>query len=167
VTNATVHSIDAYHCIATWDHTLIQIWRGETAPEAVAKMGRIAIKLISGTTPAVSLSIIEESSGPPGEKARAELAKFSKEIVSKMAAAVIVAEGSGFRTALVRGVGVTLTTLAPHRVPYKFFATSAEGITHLAPHIPAASGGPAELRRVLEHLRKVQFPVPTVALSER
>ena len=74
-------------------------------------------------------------------------------MVPKMAGAVLVAEGSGFRASLVRGVGLALTTLMPHRIPFKFVATVDEAVDHLAPKLRVTSGGSPVLKAVVERLR--------------
>jgi hypothetical protein len=51
---------------------------------------------------------------------RKTLAAFSRDGVSRMSTSVVVAEGGGFRSALVRAVGVTLTTILPHSSKFRF-----------------------------------------------
>lgn len=114
---------------------LFTIWRGPASALAVAEMNQIASELVvKDSVRASYLSIIEPSSPPPNDQARAELARFSREIVPGMAMAIIVGEGGGFRASLVRAVGVTLTTLMPHRVPFKFLSNVEDAITLIAPH---------------------------------
>jgi hypothetical protein len=48
---------------------------------------------------------------------------------------VVVAEGGGFRAALVRAVGVTLTTLLPHSSKFKFENDLDTTIRLLEPHL--------------------------------
>ena len=62
-----------------------------------------------------------------------------------MAVAVKVPEGGGFRSAMVRGVGVALTVLAPHKAPFKFAGSVAEGAQQLARFLPASAGGAEQL----------------------
>lgn len=141
-------------CIAVWQQTVIHVWRGEATVENVAKMVATCNELIaSSRAPVTCLGIVERSSPPPVEPVRAALAQWSRDVVPRMVGAVIVAEGSGFRAALVRGVGLALTTLMPHRIPFKFVSSVDEAIDHLAPKLPVASGGASVLRSVVEHLR--------------
>jgi hypothetical protein len=141
-------------CIAVWQQTVIHIWRGQPTVENVAKMVATCNELISSSrAPVTCLGIVERSSPPPEEPVRAALAKWSRDVVPRMIGAVIVAEGSGFRAALVRGVGLALTTLMPHRIPFKFVSSVDDAIDHLAPKLPVASGGASVLRSVVEHLR--------------
>ena len=118
-------------------------------------MSRVAREFMAEESRPVSyLSIVEASAPPPPDVARQELAKFSRDIVPKMAAAVIVAEGGGFRSAFVRGVGITLTMLMPHRVPFKFAGTVKDGAALIGPHLSPLSGGSVALVRVIEELRE-------------
>ncbi len=154
VTSATtIHFSDASHVVAVWEKTLITVWFKDPSPDSVARMARIGARLVAESKEATFLSVIEPTSGPPDDATRAELAKLTKDVVSKMAAAVIVTEGSGFRAAVVRGVGVALTVLAPHKVPFKFAATVSEAASILHPNLPMSAGGATGLRAAVEELR--------------
>src|SRR3954454_16101915 len=98
---------DSDLCIAIWQQTVIHIWRGQPTVESVAKMVGACNGLISSSrAPVTCLGIVERGSPPPEQPVREALAHWSRDVVPKMAGAVIVAEGSGFRSALVRGVGL-------------------------------------------------------------
>ena len=103
--------------------------------------------------PATSLFIVEETSPPPGDITRTQFAKFSRDIVSRMKLAVIVSEGGGFRSAIVRGVGVTLTTMLPHRASFKFVNDVEVAANLLEPLLAPGSGGAQELLLAVEQLR--------------
>jgi hypothetical protein len=149
-----LRALDPAHCVAIWARTLIQIWRGVATGEACIEMNRIAAEMVEANPfPATSLFIVEASSPPPEDEPRRELAKFSRHIVSRMSIAVIVAEGGGFRSAIVRAVGVTLTTLMPHRVPFKFVDDVRTAAKLLDPHLAPRSGGAQELLHAVEELR--------------
>jgi hypothetical protein len=149
-----IQAVDAERCVGTWNRTVIQIWRKTVAPEAVIEMNWTAGRLLAQAgDPVTCLFVVEPSSPPPNDGARKELARFSRDIVPRMALAVIVAEGGGFRAALVRGVGVALTTLAPHRVPFKFVNTVDIAMGLLKPHISLAAGGTEGLRSALAEMR--------------
>jgi hypothetical protein len=142
------------HCIAIWHQTVIHIWRGAPTVPAISGMVKACnLLLASGEGNVTCLGIVERSSPPPEEAARAALARWSSDVVPKMAMAVFVADGSGFRSALVRGVGVALTTLMPHRIPFRFFGNLSEALDQLAPKLPPRSGGVLALRNVVEDLR--------------
>jgi hypothetical protein len=104
------------------------------------------------------LGIVEPTSPPPDEKARGELVKFISEVVPKLAIAVIVGEGGGFRASLVRAVGVTLTTLMPNRVPFKFPSSVDDAAILIAPHLSVGAGGVPGFRRALADAR-AEFPL--------
>ena len=156
-----IRSAGAAYCFATWDRVLIEIWRLAVSAEIVAERNRIAEAfLLRSSEPVCSLSIIEPASPPPPDTARAQLATFSRDIVPRMAAAVIVPEGGGFRAAIVRGVGLTLTTLMPHRVPFKFLGSIQEAAMFLAPNLSPAAGGALGLKRAVDALRAEIGSVP-------
>jgi hypothetical protein len=161
----TIRALDSSHGVATWESTLIQVWRGRGSPEAIAGVNLIARSFVTeARQPITSLYVVEPSSPPPGDLARQELAAFSREIVPKMALAVIVAEGGGFRAALVRGVGITLTAFMPHRLPFKFVGDVDEALTLLRPHLPLRAGGVEGLRGALAELRNaIHTREPSVA----
>lgn len=145
---------DDAHVVATWGRTFIQIWRG--APEAVtsAKVNELALAFVRASPlPATSLFIVEAKSPSPDDATRKNFAAFSRDIVSQMTLSVVVAEGSGFRGALVRAVGAALTTLLPHRSRFKFVDDLAAAARLLGPHLPTASGGPDALLRIAEEAR--------------
>src|SRR5271155_790552 len=122
-------------------------------------MNQIARELVvKDSLRASYFSIVEPSSPPPNDKARAELARFSREIVPGMAAAIIVGEGGGFRASLVRAVGVTLTTLMPNRVPFKFPSSVDDAAILIAPHLSVGAGGVPGFRRALADAR-AEFPL--------
>src|SRR3954465_842233 len=152
--DARILAQNADVCLAVWQQTVIHIWRGQPTVESIAEMVAACNQLISSSrAPVTYLSIVERSSPPPEEPVRAALAQWSRDVVPRMVGAVIVAEGSGFRSALVRGVGLALTTLMPHRIPFKFVSSVDDAIDHLASKLPVASGGAPMLRKVVEHLR--------------
>jgi hypothetical protein len=149
-----VRIAEATHAVGTWGTTLIQIWRGPSNGSAVTAMIRVGTELVTTSRrPTTSLFVVEPSSPPPGDEARRQLAIFSRDVVSRMALAVVVPEGSGFRSAIVRAVGVTLTTLLPHTSSFKFVNDTEEASRLLAPHLPPESGGRARLLIAVEELR--------------
>ena len=138
-------SVDADLALGVWNRTVVHIWRGAPTVENVAKMVASCQKLIDAGGGVTCIAIVERGSPAPGEVARHALAAWSRDIVPKMASAVLVAEGSGFRSALVRGVGVALTTLMPHKVPFKFASSVEEGAVLVAQFLPEKAHGPSEL----------------------
>lgn len=140
------------HSIAVWNNVVIDIWRGAATATEQRKV-QDACEAAAARGAACYLGIVERDSPPPDEAARAQLAKWSRDTVPKLAAAAIVAAGGGFRAAMVRGVGVALTALMPHRVPFKFFGTVDEGCYYIAQKLPREAGGVAALREAVETLR--------------
>ena len=156
-------ALDSAHVVATWGRTLIQIWRGVPTAKASANVNALAEKLIdAGKHPVTNLFVVESRSPAPEEETRKNFATFSRDLVSKMALSVIVSEGGGFRGALVRAVGVTLTTMVPHRSHFKFVNDVETAAQLLGPHLQPGSGGAAALLRVTEELRaKIGDAPPT------
>lgn len=153
VVESRIIAKDADYCVAVWHRTVIHIWRGEPTGPAVARLVEACKSLLASGSDVTCVGVIERSSPAPDEAARTALARWSRDVVPKMAGAVFVAEGSGFRAALVRGVGVALTTLVPHRVPFKFFGTIGEALQQVVPKLPANSGGVFALKAEIERLR--------------
>jgi hypothetical protein len=145
----TTQAIDKDHCVATWDRVLIQIWRAETPVEAVIRLDRIAHTFMAAEPRRISsLAIIEATATPPNHVARAALSKFYRELSPEICAAIVVAEGGGFRAAFVRGVGITLSTLAPRALPFKFVGTVTEATALLAPYLSTTGGNKALLDQI-------------------
>ncbi|MGD0679912.1 MAG: hypothetical protein ABSC94_31400 [Polyangiaceae bacterium] len=148
----SIKVVDADHAVGVWGETLIQVWRGKACAQAFTAMNAVA-RILTAKAPgrATCLFIVEASSPPPDDAARRVLATFSREIVAKMAVAVVVAEGGGFRASIVRGVGIALTALMPHRVPFKFVNGVADAWQLLSPHLPGT-----DLSEMLDAARQVR-----------
>jgi hypothetical protein len=151
-----VRSIDDAHVVATWGRTFIQIWRGVATAAASAEVNRLADAFCDASSfPATSLFIVESQSPPPEDQTRKNFATFSRDIVSRMSLAVIVAEGGGFRGAIVRAVGLTLTTMMPHRSRFNFVNDIETAAGMLAPHLSPGTSGAAGLVRTVQELRQM------------
>lgn len=147
-------AVDRDHCLGTWDRVLLQIWRWEVHPASVAELDRIARAFMADRSRRISsLAVIEATATPPSPAARQALSKFYRELASAMTLAVVVPEGSGFRAAFVRGVGLTLSTLSPHMLPFKFVGSVDQAALLLAPHLSPAAGGAEALVERIEELR--------------
>jgi len=159
-----IRAVDDAHIVGIWGRTLIQIWRGAPTGEASGEVNRIGREIVgSATFPATSLFIVERGSSPPGEETRRNFATFSRDIVSRMALSVVVAEGGGFRGALVRAVGVTLTTVMPHRSKFEFVNDLGVAVRLLAPHLPPGIGGAEKLMGITDELRsKIGMPLDKI-----
>ncbi len=146
--------MDRDHCIATWDRVLIQVWHYATTAEAVARLNGLAQGLIAeARAPISSIAVVERTSPPPEDTVRTSLAKFYRDLAPQMKEQVVVAEGGGFRGAIVRAVGVTLSTLAPRALPFKFVGSVSEATTLVAPHLSRSAGGEKALFAVIDGLR--------------
>jgi hypothetical protein len=140
--------------IAHWQRTVFSVYRGVCTVPHVASITAACNSLLEKHNESVTyLGVIERGSPAPTESVRRELATWSRDVVTKMAVAVIVPEGGGFRSAMVRGVGVALTVLAPHNVPFKFAGDVVEGAQLLARFLPASAGGAEQLAAAVEEAR--------------
>ena len=153
---ATVRSLNATHVIATWDWVLIQLWRGEVTlgdAEKLLALGREFIATGRGGHPLNILTIIESRSPAPTQKVRSILSACFAEFAKTTQNQFFVSEGSGFRAALIRGVGLTVSTLAPTLLPFKFATSLDEVAVTIGPHISAAAGGADGLKQAVADLR--------------
>jgi hypothetical protein len=66
---------------------------------------------------------------------------------------IVVAEGSGFRSALVRSIGVALSAISPKSLPFKFASGMDEASLLIRPHLSRSAGGAEGLKRALADLR--------------
>lgn len=165
MTKPEIKVLDEHHCLATWHNVLIQIWRKETTAKSVAKLSMVTREfMLKHKTTICSISVVERSSPPPEPDIRNKLAAFYKEHAPKMHVAVVVSEGGGFRNAIVRGVGLTLTTLAPQALPFQFAANVSEGAKIIAPHLPPEARGGAGLEKAISDL-KSEIPTSAAALA--
>ena len=149
-----IRKLDRDYCIATWDCVLIQLWRREVTAEAVGHLIEITRSFSEEQArPVCSIAVIERTSPPPAEQVRSSLSRFYRDFAADFASAVVVAEGGGFRSALVRGVGVALSMLAPKTLPFEFVATVRQAAVIIGGHLSAASGGATGLERSVEEVR--------------
>ncbi len=150
-----VRTLTEDHCFATWDRLLVIVWRREVTPEGVdtlAKIGRMFVH--SSDVPVCCLTIVESTSPPPSDKVRASMAAFHREVNASMKQQIVVAEGSGFRSALVRSIGVALSTISPKTLPFKFVAGIDEAALLIQPHLSRTAGGAEGMKNALGDLRK-------------
>jgi hypothetical protein len=132
----------------------VAVWRLSASRGSVGEMVAVVRSLMATHQERVCfLGIVEPTSPPPDEGARAELARFSREVVPSLAVAIMVGEGGGFRMSLVRAVGITLTTLLPHRVRFKFLSNVKDAIPLIVPHLSPEAGGAVGLERALAEVR--------------
>lgn len=118
----------------------------------LAKVGRAFAH--SSNLPASTLTIVESTSPPPSDKVRGPMSAFYREIAPLMKEQIVVAEGSGFRSALVRSIGVALSAISPKSLPFKFASGIDEAALVIQPHLSRTGGGSEGLKRALAELRK-------------
>ncbi|MGA7122757.1 MAG: hypothetical protein WBY94_21840, partial [Polyangiaceae bacterium] len=95
----TIRALDKDHCVATWDQVLVQVWRLDTPLRTVTELDSITRAFMAEVPRRISsLAIIEATATPPGDAARSALSKFYRELGPQMGAAIVVAEGGGFRS---------------------------------------------------------------------
>lgn len=152
---AQVVAENADYCLATWHQTVITLWVGPPTVDQVLRISAACKLMLANSSkgPASYLSVIERSSPAPSEPVRKEFANWSRDVVSRLGVAVMVAEGGGFRGALVRGVGVALTVLLPHKVPFKFASSVEEGCEMLRRELPPGVT-PADASAAIGELRQ-------------
>jgi hypothetical protein len=163
VIDVNVKGIEGTTIIATWDRVLLSVWRGEATMEAANKLLKVGREFVTagGSNPLCFLSIIESSSPPPSDKVRKELSACFKELAPAMRHQIFVGEGSGFRGALVRGVGLAVSTIAPSLLPFKFAGSLDEASVTIAPNLTPRAGGAEGLRAAVAILRhKLDERVP-------
>jgi hypothetical protein len=160
---------DGSYCMGRLDRTLICVWRGVCTVTAVETIHAACEALLADPDGAATyITVLEPTSPAPAEAARVALAGWSREVVPRLARAVVVVEGGGFRAALVQGVCLALTTFVPHRVPFKFVGSVIEGADRLAPLL--TEGSVPELVRAVEWVRSALPPsrksaaAPTLSL---
>lgn len=151
-----VKSIDDAHAVAVWDRLLFQLWRGETtldSAERLLQLGRDFIAEHPGE-PLCFLTVIESRSPPPSDAVRAKLSACFRELAPSMRHQIFVGEGSSFRVALIRGVGLAVSTLAPSLLPFKFASGLDEAALAIAPNLSPQAGGAAGLKAAVTTLRR-------------
>jgi hypothetical protein len=137
---------------------LVIVWRREVTLEGVAELRKIGIAFAEGSKAPVScLTIVQSTSPPPSDKVRGPYAAFHREVAPFMKEQIVVAEGSGFRSALVRSIGVALSTISPKSLPFKFASGLDEAALLIQPHLSPTAGGAESMKRALSELRG-RFP---------
>jgi hypothetical protein len=145
VRDLKIRILDEAHCIATWRQTILTIWRGAVTLPAAKQQSEICRTLYTDRNANTLLAVIEATSPPPEGPVRRELANWSSELAVNLKSVVAVAEGGNMRSAIVRSVGLALSIMFPHKVPFKFVSRVEDGVRFLVPHIAAEDGKDALL----------------------
>lgn len=133
---------------------LVVIWRREVTLEGVADLRKIGVAFAQASKAGCScLTIVQSTSPPPSDKVRGPFAAFHREVAPYMKEQIVIAEGSGFRSALVRSIGVALSTISPKSLPFKFASGIDEAAVLLQPHLSPGAGGRDALKGALAELR--------------
>lgn len=151
----TIRYVDRNCAFATFDRVLLQIWRGEVTSQNVQELlgvGRLLVRE-RGSGVCSSLSVVESASPPPNDRMRPLLSACFRELGPDMRLQLFVAEGSGFRAALVRGVGLAVSAFAPSLLPFKFASSIAEAAAAISPTLSASAGGANALLAAVEQVR--------------
>jgi hypothetical protein len=152
---ARIVAQDSEYFVSVWHDTVITLFRGPCSLQHALTISDTCRAVLAESRGAATyLGVIERESPAPSDIVRRELASWSRDVVSQMKLAVIVAEGGGFKNALVRGVGVALTVLVPHQVPFKITSTVEEGVAALAPLLSRTTGGVTELSLAVSEVRR-------------
>jgi hypothetical protein len=151
----TIRYVDRNCAFATFDRVLLQVWRGAVTPQGVQELLSVGQLLLRehGARVCSSLSIVENVSPPPNERVRPLLSACYRELAPGMRLQLFVAEGSGFRAAIVRGVGLAVSTFAPSLLPFTFASNIAEAAAAIGPTLSAAAGGASALPAAIERVR--------------
>lgn len=150
-----IRTLDRNHAVATWDRVLLQVWRGDVTPQAVQQLLDVGNELIRQHPGhrCSSLSVVESASPPPNERVRPLLSSCYRELAPGMRLQLFVAEGSGFRAAIVRGVGLAVSTFAPSLLPFKFASSIREAAVAIGPQLSERAGGPDALVAAVSQVR--------------
>jgi hypothetical protein len=140
------------------------MWRGEATLGAAEALGKVAQTFIAERPgePLNCLSIVGSQSPPPNGKVRALLSDCYRALEPKVVQQIWVAEGSQSRAALVRGVGLTVSTSAPSPLPLRFAMSMDEAAQLLAPHLSNPAKGAAQLKAAVDWVRSRLEALPSV-----
>lgn len=154
--------------IATWDRVFLHVWHFELTTEALANLSRFSRAFVQeNSEPISNLSIIEPSSPPPPEQLRNRLSAFYRELAPHTKHQLVVAEGGGFRLALIRSVGLALSALAPKSMPFRFTSRVEEAAALIGPYLSPTAGGAAGLLSAVAELRSSPALQPDRAARPR
>lgn len=142
--------------LATYHRALLQVWRGDVTPEGVQKLLEVARGLVVKQSPQLcsSLAVVESSSPAPNDRVRPLLSACYRELAPHMKYQLFVPEGSGFRSALVRGVGIAVSAFAPSLLPFKFASDVNEAAGLIAATLSQEARKPSQLVDAVALLRR-------------
>jgi len=131
-TNPTLIAGDAAHAMASYARGVAVVWRGPMTPAAVRAIITPIGAAARRAPGEVAVVIVIETSAPvPGDDVRAAFAELIR-AQHPVRGTAIVAEGSGFRSSMVRSVVTSLLLLARAGTPMKVMPTVAEAAKWVA-----------------------------------
>ena len=148
---------DSDHCIVTWEHVLIQVWRYTPTRQAVLELEQIAAAFIAAQQSGriSSIGVVEPTSPSPNRHARAQFGRFFRAIAPHVDESIVVPLGGGLRGAVIRGVGVGLSSMTPGGLSFRFAGTVAQAAQLVAPYLSPEAGGAAALESAIEQARVI------------
>lgn len=148
---------DADYCVATWDRVFIQVWRYTPTRRAVMEMQEMATAFVAAQPSGriSSVGIAEATSPSPNREARAEFARFFRAIAPHVDESIVVPLGGGMRGAVIRGVGVALSSMTPGGLRFRFVDNIARAAELAAPHLSPEASGARALEAALEEARVI------------
>jgi hypothetical protein len=139
---------DLDHALATWHRVVIVVWRRETSPSAIERLGLAMLVLERAIGHSVGLFMVVEQGAPlPSNEARSTSATVLQK--ASLALSAVTFEGAGFRAAAVRAVVTGIGLLAKAPYPYKSFAQVEEAAAWVHLRTSADGEGPSVPEKAL------------------
>jgi hypothetical protein len=137
---------------ATWHNVLVHIQKGPTSPRSVPNLTAAASSILLKHKSFVFLIIVEPQATPPDQSARKQLTDFFETFRDSIARSIVIPEGDGFRSSIVRGVGTAVSLLAPKSFTFSFCGSVEEASAKLRDVLQPV-GGAAPLIQALSEMR--------------
>ena len=146
-----VGSFDSIYCV---------VWRNDTTVQGAKALHEGFHRWAKPGARHGLVTIIQANAPLPASDARDEVASFLRSIGDLCVVSAVVFEGSGFKSAAVRGVVTGLTIMARQPYPHRVFATVEEASGWYAEHAPDEWGlTPSGFRERVASLRRLITPV--------
>jgi hypothetical protein len=148
-------SRDREHVVALYGDLLIQMWLGSVPLEAAKVVAAAGRKLAEAGRPFRTLIVVGPTAAPPQAPSRAVLLEFGQDCAPHLKSAVLVAEPTGLKGAIMRAImtGMGMMVQSIHVV---IAARVEEGVTALRAEGVSVEAG--ELEGVLAELRRTAGP---------
>jgi hypothetical protein len=121
---------------ATWHDVLLVVWRDEVTA-LLARRCADAMRAFAAARPGgfCMLVVAEDSTGPPGAKARSIFVSAMRENGTRIRATAYVISIEGFKGAALRGVITGLSLLARKPYPTRIFSEASAAARWLGAHL--------------------------------